>query len=261
MNKNNVAIVIPSYKSVLNENEVISINQTLKILSEYPIYIVIPNSIDDTFYEQFDNINLKKLNPYFFSSISSYNELLLDPSFYSQFGAYENVLICQLDVFIFRDELKYWCNKEYDYIGGPWINSDFFCSKKVIMTIAVNKPILAIKLLLHNFFGKKNNSTGNGGFSLRNVGNTILALNSTKKTKELWLKYKGNEDIFLSSVVPLLMNSYKIAPWEESLKFSFDKNPDVAFSLNKGQLPFACHGWYNYDPDFWKPIIGTFTMD
>ena len=46
--------------------------------------------------------------------------LMLSPFFYESFLDFKYVLIHQLDVFIFKDELNYWCNQNYDYIGAPW---------------------------------------------------------------------------------------------------------------------------------------------
>ena len=45
---------------------------------------------------------------------------MLSPEFYRRFSDTDYILVCQLDAYIFRDELLSWCKKEYDYIGAPW---------------------------------------------------------------------------------------------------------------------------------------------
>ena len=36
------------------------------------------------------------------------------------------MLIYQLDAFVFQDDLAYWCQQNYDYIGAPWLRDRDF---------------------------------------------------------------------------------------------------------------------------------------
>jgi len=44
---------------------------------------------------------------------------MMSPAFYDAFKAFDYILIYQLDAFVFRDELEYFCSLGYDYIGAP----------------------------------------------------------------------------------------------------------------------------------------------
>lgn len=55
-----------------------------------------------------------------------YNRLMLSEDLYSAFSNYEYILICQSDAYIFRDELKEWCEAGYDYVGAPWLRRPLY---------------------------------------------------------------------------------------------------------------------------------------
>lgn len=262
-----VVVVIPIYKSVPNELERLSFEQCIKVLP-YPITIVAPASLDVFFYsEKSERIVVERFDDDFFTSISGYNRLLLSRAFYKRFNRYVYMLIHQLDAYVFRDELKVWCEKGYDFIGAP------------VHNVQVDK-----------FSEKKENMTLNGGLSLRKVASALKVLNSfamvynwkqikesnlsdtkTNKVQGLskslyyyllknntfnWLNgYDRNEDIFWAHIVKSIHNWYRVAPVEEALKFSFDNAPKLFLKMANGQLPFGCHSfdknqlfWSNYIP-------------
>ena len=51
MNKKDICIVIPIYKDCLNEYEIQSVEQCVKVLSEYSIFFVAPNGLNLDFYK------------------------------------------------------------------------------------------------------------------------------------------------------------------------------------------------------------------
>ena len=66
---------------------------------------------------------METFDPAYFTSIQGYNRLLLSTEFYQRFLGSAYLLICQLDVFVFRDELAGWVARGYDYVGAPWVSS------------------------------------------------------------------------------------------------------------------------------------------
>ena len=46
--------------------------------------------------------------------------------------------------------------------------------------------------------------------------------------------------------------SFKVASLEEGLRFAFEVSPKTCYEMNGGKLPFGCHAWAKYDPEFWK---------
>ena len=262
-----VAIVVPVYKKDFSESEKISMKHLLYFLKNYDKYFIVSKKSRIN-HPEFEIISF---NNKYFKSIKTYSKLLLTQKFYKKFKKYKYILIYQLDALVFSDQLLDWCNKNYDYIGAPWINSEM---KKVFPRY--NKP----------------DCCGNGGFSLRNVKNCIKVLNTAKQTpfnilgksllaeidlfkqkekrvkkylkiiKNLFrnssaVKYKHNEDIFWSFEANKYYPDFKIPPPDIGLKFAFEVGPKYCFEKNKYQIPFGCHAWKKYDKKFWLPYLLT----
>ena len=85
---------------------------------------------------------------------------MLSNFFYSAFREYDYMLLYQLDAFVFKNELLYWCNKNYDYIGAPWIASKQTLLKKIELQFKSKRKQKRAEI----FF-----KVGNGGFSLRRI--------------------------------------------------------------------------------------------
>jgi len=250
--KKDVCIVIPIYKSDLTEIEKISLEQCIKILSDYDIYFIEPFKLDSSKINFNNRIISKKFDDSFFQDILSYNKLLLSNVFYSNFSSYKYMLVYQLDCYVFSDRLLYWCNKNYDYIGAPWIASKETVIKKMLSTFDSHQKRRRSKI----FF-----KVGNGGFSLRKV-NTFCEITSkninviNKELKRDKEDYKLMEDVFWSFSAPKLYPEYKIPDYKRALKFSIDRKPKLALLINKNRLPFGCHGINKPKViDFWKKII------
>jgi len=119
------SVVLPVYKEILDDNEKISFQQCLKILNRHSITLAIPKSLNVENYNSLAKrynviLNIEKFDDCFFTGTKGYNNLMLSKEFYMRFLNYEYILIYQLDCFVFKDELDYWCSKGYDYIGSPW---------------------------------------------------------------------------------------------------------------------------------------------
>lgn len=176
------------------------------------------------------------------------------------------MLIYQLDAWVFRDELEQWCKKGYDYVGAPWFEG------------------------YHKPESEKIIGVGNGGFSLRKIKSFLKVLNRLDNLpvyRNFWYKsrlqsiirfeplisrlyhltdfsrayelsrsgYQGIEDIYWSKVIPAIFNDFKVAEVRDAIKFSFECKPSYLFAKNDGKLPFGCHAWEKYEPEFWKDHI------
>jgi hypothetical protein len=261
-------IIIPIYKDKLSEYEIKSLKQCCIILGKYPIFFVTHNKLDCKIYNTIcDEINVvyryEYFNKIYFSDILCYNALLLSKYFYTRFNNYEYMLIYQLDAYVFKNELEYWCKKGYDYIGAPWLRLNTLKTTPVFY----DPPIV-----------------GNGGFSLRNVKRfmelynkkicTISFINlfksfynkiSLRSRKNIiyfiprfflrpllkilrfvFFKYSeldNNEDVVWSN---LFQKKGKVPSEMEAMQFSFENFPEYLYQLNNNTLPFGCHEWYNY---------------
>lgn len=225
-----VCIVIPIYKSCLDNNEKISLSQCRKVLGKYNIFFIKPQGLKIDI-DLMENEEYIEISPEFLQSRKGYSDYVISSAFYELFVNYEYILIYQLDAFAFSDKLLEFCDMGYDYIGAPWLYG-LECHVK-------GEDLLYV---------------GNGGLSLRKV-ETFLT----------WIKEKFNEIKYQSSflvedvVIALCGKGYiNIAPMEVALEFSFDVSPKECYEKNNNKLPFGCHAWTRFERLFWKEIIDQY---
>lgn len=267
MAKNKVAIVIPIYKKQPTQEELISLQQAITILGNYSLILVCPNSLNiENYIPKYDHFLVERFEDSFFKSIDGYNKLMMSKQFYQRFLNYEYILIYQLDAYVFRDELEYWCNLNFDYIGAPWLYEKG--GKLVISGI------------------------GNGGLSLRNTNKLLNYLTSKtirmnligvyrlyanypfikkiirfpkivlsqlgyKNNKTYFINGGLNEDYLFGHISQYTTNRLKIPSEGHAIQFAFDEYPEELYSINKLTLPFGCHGWYKNKKarSFWAQHI------
>ncbi|MGA9109197.1 MAG: DUF5672 family protein [Smithella sp.] len=258
-----IGIVIPVYKAIPSKEEETAISRAFQILNNYRFYFVAPNSLNLIKYKKFLEYSpeiIRFSDSYFNNGLDGYNQLMLSENFYTNFLSCKYILIYQPDSYIFRDELMDWCKEGYDYVGAPWLEDN-------------SEPF-------------KLNGVGNGGFSLRNIDKFLYILskceiqpmNEQSKIKHRFHKIQnktlimrlrllnliGNkkvvyyrdkdfhEDGFWGLIAPEITKMFRTAPAEMAIKFSFDKYPDLLYQMNDYKLPFGCHAWDKWNPEFWK---------
>jgi hypothetical protein len=213
----------------------------------------------------------KKFDDRYFGSVQAHTKLMLSSGLYQAFSNYRFILIYHLDALVFSDQLEEWCDREFDFIGPPWIKDD---------------------AAPYRGFSPIEGRVGNGGFSLRKVESFLKVIHSKKRYKSppqlkaayfesralhqiVWnipkflLKCLGhrnsvqfemsihrfNEDDFWASRAVHYYPEFNIAPVETALGFAFECLPRTCFKKNNHQLPFGCHAWKKYDPSFWEPYL------
>lgn len=229
ISKNDVVVVIPTYKKDLSDFEEISLQQINRTLNGYNKVFIAPTKLEFEYGNQYAAYMVERFNDKYFDSVSGYNELMLSEEFYIRFSKYKYILIAQLDAFIFSDRLLYFCNLGYDYIGAPWIHG-----------IRYYKDVYNI---IHY--------VGNGGLSLRKVESFIEWLSKGKSSFESYIG-EINEDVLIASYGKEYL---RIASFNHALQFSFDFDPQESYLRNNSELPFGIHAWFRYDIDFCRPFI------
>lgn len=272
-----VNIVIPVYLPTLSPTEVLSLNQCLRVLKNYPITLVTHRGVDtsvyqDAFLQAKKPFKVAYFDSNYFVSVFSYSQLLLSRDFYDRFKDYEYMLLYQLDGFVFNDELAEWCAKGYDYIGAPWLKHYGF-----------------------NYEGNEFWKVGNGGVSLRKIStflNTfdkifpcksswfffkslrkkqllpmllktlqmLLVLTVSRKTVEYILQHytdeRVNEDCFWAEAFQGTSIALNIPDVLTGARFCMEQKPSHLYTLIGNQLPFTCHAFEKYEYEtFWKEII------
>lgn len=223
-----VCIVIPIYKdnginAPLLYDEVESIYHTIKTFKENDIYFLCQPNLDISFYKRFeaDNVYFKFYN---YKNRAEYSNMCLSYQFYDLFSDYKYMLICQTDAWVFKNELLYWCNKGYDYIGALGLFTEIYPKLKGNWGDENVGNIYDYKYLVMN-----------GGFSLRNI----------KSMYDLCYKHRDklqnetyNEDCVLFWRYKDEMN---LPPLEEAIKFSAENQTYAFYPKYYNQLPFGCH--------------------
>ena len=240
MNLSECAIVIPIYKENPTEIEKSSLIQCCKVLGKHNFSLVCPSSLNvDAYIAVLKEYGIKfgvvEFDRQYFTGIRGYNLLMLNADFYTRFAKYDFMLIYQLDAWVFGDDLDYWCDQGFDFIGAPWRRFDFLRNRLHILESGVN-----------------------GGFSLRKIGSFINILNvsgNDKKILDRYLLGGRNEDGFFSTYAAKIDHSFKVAPSDVAMRFSFEQKPAELFRLMGNALPFGCHAWRKYDPIFWSEFI------
>lgn len=257
------AVIVPLYQARLSSAEQLSLENTIEVLSEYPIYLVGPKSLEpylEQLRQQFHDrlIRITFANR-FFVSVDGYNQLMLSKSFYQAFSQFEYMLIVQTDALVLSNELQLWCTKQYSYIGAPWFDG-------------FTQPTLPLTL----------KSAGNGGFSLRRIPDFLQVLSRPRVFKntlmQTWpgnwlstvyryvkdyhsfvyndfhLNLNVNEDLFWALFVPAACPFFTVPSAQDAVPFSFEAYPEHLYQLNHQILPFGCHAWQRYQPTFWQQV-------
>lgn len=227
----------------MTELESHSFLQCLKVLSAYDIYLVAPIGLDLSSYTVNSTIKAKRFDPSYFSGIAGYNRLMLSNFFYNSFIDYDYILIYQLDSWVFKDELSYWCKLGYDYVGAPWIDIDVYRWLHI-----KNLYPTELKVVHRIGNGRFLSKVGNGGFSLRKVKSMMYNLNLFSYRSKTWRAY---EDSFFCHYVSTFNIFFRTPSLNKALKFSFDANPASAYEANNFELPFGCHAFNRSDPPFY----------
>lgn len=231
-------IVVPIYHEDIYDYEEISIKRLHDVIydKEYDVFFIYPENISiDKYLELYDKANCISMNSEFFTDIKSYSQLLLNYNFYNMFSQYQYMLIHQTDSYLFKDDIEYWCDKVYDYVGAPIMSASKVWEQDNIDTW---EP-----------------KVGNGGLSLRRIAIFKDITNpdgqfrqSFNITPEL-LNDVIHEDVYFCVFVKKYYLMH-MPDWFEAAYFSLSINPEELYKLIDTE-PMGCHN-FNLYKDFWK---------
>lgn len=251
-------VLFPVYRSITKQ-EASYFKQAVSMTDGYKKVFIAPQSflLDASFVSPLSNIEVVRFPDHFFADIEGYNRLMLSIDFYARFKDYEYILIHQSDAYLFSSDLKYWCNKGYDYIGAPWFKPHKLLKTRIYRFLLKYLPFLYSEKASrrHQLY----NNVGNGGLSLRKVSSFLNVLNSI--SPDIVRKYieiqqtDYNEDVFWGIEAPRFDEKFKKPDWKEALTFSFEEYPSIAYKMNGNKLPFGCHAFNVHETDFWSKFI------
>lgn len=223
-----VCTIIPIYKDNINNSllydEVESILNTIIKLKYNDVYFLHHPSLNVSFYKRFTKYTNVHFITYDYKNRSEYSNMCLSYKFYEMFNKYKYMLICQTDAYIFRNELLYWCNKGYDYIGAPAFFEQISPTYKGVFGDVNIKDIHTYPYVVLN-----------GGFSLRNIKSMY---DFCYKNKNKFEKETFNEDCVICWYH---WNELNMPPLEETIKFSAENQTYAFYPKYYDRLPFGCH--------------------
>ena len=215
-----IVLVVYKHLDQYDENEQQAFRNLLQVFFDRDFYIVCPRHLVPE-YAQYAPCIALEVNSL---SYADYNILCKSVGFYQTFLdlGYTYQVICQLDVWVFQDNLEYFLNQfeegNLDYVGAPWYGVSWTLDGTV----------------------------GNGGFCIRRLS----------KFAEICSRGvgPGNED---TAILLNPKSNLRIAPEVLALEFSWEEKPYFVYKLMKGKLPMGTHA-YASSPDrigFWKHFI------
>lgn len=239
--RSSVAIVIPIYKPQFEALEQFSVDFSLSQVVARDCYFLAPEGMDCSYYaNRYPQVTYKFFAKDYFESIDSYSRLMLSRDFYARFAAYQFILILQPDAILFRDDLDFWANQGYDYVGAPWPEG------------------MELTVWRDNFSGDNRRRVkahvGNGGLSLRRVGKSVKLIEEFPESHEAFLRATANEDAFFS-IMGLVSGDFSIPDVVVASRFAMELQPEYFMSINGGQYPMGAHAWWIVNPKFWAPCI------
>ena len=231
-------VVIPIYKDKIDTNEQVSLQRMLEVFKDEEIVVITYKGLAlptiTSMLMNNANYRFEYFSKFYFKTVDRYNQLMLSKCFYDRFKDYEYILISQLDVYVFSNQLGYWCNKGFDFIGAP--------------------------LFKHN--SKDFGNCFNGGFSLSKMKSFREKYNSYNDWVNFLCKPYTNNLIFFAKILSSLVTYYNIRiqipkttsgedtiwsrlailpSFEEGASFSFEKYPSYLYRIiNKLTYGLPC---------------------
>ena len=256
---NNCAVVIPIHERITRKVDRGLLARSAAVFSKRDICFVAPSRLRpyaENLQKEHCLTSTECFDDSYFKSIKQYSRLLTSKQFYQSFSQYSHICICQLDVLSIRDDLDFWMDQPWDFIGAPMFEGYGKTNSRVFL------PTL------------------NGGFSLRKVDSALRVLSEVRfrysKLADLYsmesdillksvrvlrdgllfnynlpcLRQMMPEDLFWTYITPRNHKWFRIPCADTARLFAFDKHPKWLYELNGKRLPQAIHAWDRFEPDF-----------
>lgn len=240
-------IVTPHQGPPFNDVALLSFRRSAEILSKHRWIFAVPHGTDmGPFREIAPQAEARYFPAEYFSSKRSAQWFYMHPEFFDAFADFDYMLIHQLDVYVFEDQLEHWVNEaeknQWDYIGAPWLEHQW-------LRFAQN-PLA--RLPWHWWLREP---IGSGGFSLRKVSTCREACREDALIIRNFLRHFVPEDIYWCQLAQKLGTEFRRPSVETAAHFAFETECERLLQMTHGKLPFAVHGWNRHDWDFWRNRI------
>lgn len=264
----NPVILIPVHKQLPTDLEVVSLRQCGRCLARKALALLAPAGLDLSSYQGFfPSARVIRVEAKWMNSVRSYNRMMINPMVYRILSHHSHILVHEPDAMVLRDELDFWCEQPYDYIGAPWFEGYVNAKPNAPLLGAGNfgfslhRPAAMLKILRERqrWYGRAELRrdlsrilhAGEGERLIR-VLRGVGKAGTLRGASEI---YEENCDVFWCQLVPKLVRNFRVAPAEVAAKFSWEAVPSRCYALCNGKLPFGLHAWARYDFGFLKPLL------
>ena len=267
----NPAVLVPVHKPTPNDLEIISLRQCGRCLARRPLVLLAPAGLDLSSYQEFfPSARVIRVEAKWMNSVHRYNRMMINPVIYRSVSHHSHILVHEPDAIVLRDELDFWCEQPYDYIGAPWFEGGENAKADAPLLgvgnfgFSLHRPAVMLKIL-------RERQRWYGRAELRRDLSRILRAGEADRLYRLYRVLRGvgkggtlrgaskiyelHCDIFWGQLVPRLVRNFRVAPPEVALKFSWEVLPSRCYTLCNGNLPFGLHAWARYDFGFLKPLL------
>jgi hypothetical protein len=119
-----VSVLVPILNTLLTPFETQLLDHCNTALSKYSLILVVSEGADvSSLTERYQRADIISFNEKYFRSRQTLSTLLLMEGFYERFSWSDFLLIHELNSWIVKDELHYWCKQGYDYLKADPIIS------------------------------------------------------------------------------------------------------------------------------------------
>lgn len=262
-------VLVPLYKVKPSAAEKASLIQLFNVLGQHQIAFFTHADMDLTEYQTLtsnDQYQIFNFDQSYFSNLDSYSKLLLTPKFYQTFQAYQFLMIYQLDCWVFKDELSYWCSQDYDYIGAPWYEGLHNATSKSkfigvgnggfsLRKVKSHLKILSTFSYIESPIQLMRKTFKNRGINFRSILHVMANFTFRNNTFHSFNNFSVGEDLFWGTIAPKTDKKFKLPTEDVASKFAMELNAPQLYKKNNNELPFGCHAWEKYDKAFWLPLI------
>jgi hypothetical protein len=230
---------------------------------------ICPDGLDTTWYRTFvPEIPIEHIDRRWLSTLAMFAALKISPLLYEKYQRFEYILFYEPDAFVFSDRLEEWCDRELDSCGAPWfegwheptsdriigVGNGGFSLRRVQPHLRIARRFEREQVLFRG--GYRRNPSEKLRFALAQVSR-LLGIGRGRGYYVSPPHY-GSDDTFWGFTAPRRNPSFRIAPPDLALSFSFEVKPRLLYELNSHRLPFGCHAWFRYDLAFRKPFIEAY---
>ncbi len=273
-------VVIPIYRQELNAFEQISLRRTCSVLAGHPLSLLVPRSRQAAIQLMLNEVlppeasyQWHVVDDACLDSHHSYNQLMLEEPFYQHYASNSHLLICQLDAYVFEDQLQYWCCQPYDYIGAPLYLPNAAHGPEGLFCVGVGgfslrriQPILEqlqdnpivfrsreFREIINPFNSKARALYLIRYLCCRLINGCRLAAPGNQLSR--WMGV--NEDAVFAKYLPRYSSGFRLPDVDTGLIFCIDKHIELELAALGGALPFAAHAWCTSAENLkaWTPFI------